>query len=207
MVLSIRFSFFYFFFFFFFSFLLFFYFLFFGSSKYWKKCPCGFDNFFFFWLTMWVWQHCNSTFWNDNKLFFRLNHDCYSHDLISLPWFCNVRISFSGFVARIYTTTSNAYVGKQLCFRTDFPKLTKLEIHNSPQLNEIIIEMGVTPNMKSLYINSCMELKTVRKGIEYLKNLQQLYLESVSMELQNSIEGEGSVGFPKEQHIPNILIW
>ena len=53
------------------------------------------------------------------------------------------------------------------------------------------------PNMKSLYINSCMELKTVPKGIEYLKNLQQLYLESVSMELQNSIEGEGSVDFPK----------
>ena len=63
------------------------------------------------------------------------------------------------------------------------------------------------PNMKSLYINCCMELKTVRKGIEYLKNLQQLYLESVSMELQSSIEGEGSVDFPKEQHIPNILIW
>ena len=96
----------------------------------------------------------------------------------------------------------NSYV-----FRTDFPKLTKLEIHNSPQLNEIIIEMGVMPNMKSLYINCCMELKTVRKGIEYLKNLQQLYLESVSMELQSSIEGEGSVDFPKEQHIPNILIW
>ena len=63
------------------------------------------------------------------------------------------------------------------------------------------------PNVKSLYINSCMELKTVPKGIEYLKNLQQLYLESVSMELQNSIEGEGSIDFPKVQHIPNILIW
>ncbi|KAM3681576.1 hypothetical protein ACJW31_12G007500 [Castanea mollissima] len=86
------------------------------------------------------------------------------------------------------------------------PKLTKLEIHNSPQLNEIIIEMGVMPNMKSLYITRCMELKTVPKGIEYLKNLQQLYLEPVSMELQNSIEGEGSVDFPKVQHIPNIII-
>ena len=60
--------------------------------------------------------------------------------------------------------------------------------------------------MKSLFINSCMELKTVPKGIEYLKNLQQLYLESVSMELQNSIEGEGSVDFPKVQDIPIILI-
>ena len=67
--------------------------------------------------------------------------------------------------------------------------------------------MGVMPNMKSLYINSCMEVKTVPKGIEYLKNLQQLYLESVLMELQNSIEEEGSIDFPKVQHIPNILIW
>ena len=53
----------------------------------------------------------------------------------------------------------NSYV-----FRTDFPKLTKLEIDNSPQLNEIIIEMGVMPNMKSLYINSCLELKDSAQG-------------------------------------------
>ena len=66
--------------------------------------------------------------------------------------------------------------------------------------------MGVMPNMKSLYITRSMELKTVPKGIEYLKNLQQLFLESVSMELQNGIEGEGSVDFPKVQHIPNIII-
>ena len=53
----------------------------------------------------------------------------------------------------------NSYV-----FRTDFPKLTKLEIQNSPHLNEIIIEMGVMPNMKSLYINSYMELKDSAQG-------------------------------------------
>ena len=100
----------------------------------------------------------------------------------------------------------NAYVGKQLCFNTGFLKLTILGIINSPQLNEIIIETGVMPNLKSLDIISCMELKTVPMGIEYLQNLQQLYLESVSMELQKSIEGEGSVDFPKVQHIPNILI-
>ncbi|XP_050251613.1 disease resistance protein RPM1-like isoform X5 [Quercus robur] len=99
------------------------------------------------------------------------------------------------------------YVGKQLCFSTGFLKLTRLSISNFPQLNEIIIEKGVMPNLKTLQIDSCMELKTVPKGIEYLKNLQQLYLESVSMELQNSIEGEGSVHFPKVRQIPNIRIW
>lgn len=101
---------------------------------------------------------------------------------------------------------TNAYVGKQLCFSTGFLKLTILGIINSPQLNEIIIETGVMPNLKSLDIISCMVLKALPMGIEYLKNLQQLYLESIPVELQNSIEGEGSVDFPKVQHIPNILI-
>ena len=104
-------------------------------------------------------------------------------------------------------TLTNAYVGKQLCFSTGFLKLTSLRIRNFPQLNEIIIEKGVMLNLKSLDIISCMELKTVPKGIEYLQNLQELALASVLMELQNRIEGEGSVDFPKVQHIPNIYIW
>ncbi|XP_023871635.1 disease resistance protein RPM1-like [Quercus suber] len=97
---------------------------------------------------------------------------------------------------------SNAYVGKQLFFNAGFLKLTSLIICNFPQLNEIIIEKGVMPNLKSLYIRSCMELKTVPKGTEYLQNLQQLSLQSVSMELQNCIE----VDFPKVQHITAIYI-
>ena len=85
---------------------------------------------------------------------------------------CNARLSLT-----------NAYVGKQLCFSTGFLKLTSLRIRNFPQLNEIIIENGVMPNLKSLDIISCMELNTVPKGIEYLQNLQELVLASVLMEL------------------------
>ncbi|XP_075650423.1 disease resistance protein RPM1-like [Castanea sativa] len=99
---------------------------------------------------------------------------------------------------------NNAYVGKQLCFNTSFLKLTQLWIHNFPQLNEIIIEKGVMPNLKFLNIDSCMELKTVPMGIEYLQNLQVLVLEFVSMELKNRI---GNVDFPKVQHIPKMYIW
>uniref|UniRef100_A0A2N9I7S4 NB-ARC domain-containing protein n=1 Tax=Fagus sylvatica TaxID=28930 RepID=A0A2N9I7S4_FAGSY len=102
-----------------------------------------------------------------------------------------------------YLALINAYVGKQLYFSTGFPKLTELAIRNFPQLNEIIIEKGVMPNMKSLEIDSCMELKTVPKGIEHL-NLQELIVRSVSMELKNRIEEEGGVDFPKVQHIPKI---
>uniref|UniRef100_A0A7N2MFD5 Uncharacterized protein n=1 Tax=Quercus lobata TaxID=97700 RepID=A0A7N2MFD5_QUELO len=99
---------------------------------------------------------------------------------------------------------TNAYVGKQLCFNTGFLKLTRLSIHNLPQLNEIIIEKGVMPNLKSLYIDSCKELKTVPFGIEYLRTLQELDLESVSMELENRINNED---FPKVQHIRKLYIW
>ncbi|KAK4570713.1 hypothetical protein RGQ29_029526 [Quercus rubra] len=98
----------------------------------------------------------------------------------------------------------NAYVGKQLCFNTGFLKLTSLIICNFPQLNEIIIETGVMPKLKSLDINSCMELKTVPMGIEYLQNLQKLYLQSVSMELRFLIQ---TLDFPKVQHIPRRYIW
>ncbi|XP_050253670.1 disease resistance protein RPM1-like [Quercus robur] len=97
----------------------------------------------------------------------------------------------------------NAYVGKQLCFNTNFLKLTRLTIRNFPQLNEIIIEKAVMPNLKSLLIISCMELKTVPMGIEYLQNLQELYLISISMELKNRIR---NVDFLKMQHIPKRYI-
>ncbi|KAK4570721.1 hypothetical protein RGQ29_029533 [Quercus rubra] len=98
---------------------------------------------------------------------------------------------------------SNANVGKQLCFSTGFLKLTRLMILNFPQLNEIIIEKGVMPNLKSLEIVSCMELKAAPKGIENLQNLQLLHLHSVSMELKNRIR---EVDSPKVQHIPAIYI-
>jgi len=98
-----------------------------------------------------------------------------------------------------------AYVGTQLCFITSFPKLTELRIRNFPQLNEIIIEKGVMPSVQFLWIDSCMELKTVPKSIEYL-NLQKLFWTYASTGLKSSIEGEGSMDFPKVQNIPKIYI-
>ena len=99
---------------------------------------------------------------------------------------------------------TNAYVGKQLRFGTGFLKLTVLWICNFPQLDEILIENEVMPNLKSLWIDSCMELKTVPMGIEYLQNLQQLDLTSASRELKNRIR---YVDILKVQHIPKRYIW
>ncbi|KAM3729374.1 hypothetical protein ACB098_12G006500 [Castanea mollissima] len=93
---------------------------------------------------------------------------------------------------------NNAYSGNQMVFHTGFPKLTSLTIRNFPELNEIIIRECVMPKVQSLYIADCMELETVPKGIEYLENLQELILESVSMQLKNRINlGEGSGDFAK----------
>ena len=63
---------------------------------------------------------------------------------------------------------TNAYVGKQFCFNIGFPNLTELKIRNFPQLNEIIIEKGVMPNLQILWIEKCMELKTVPKALKTL---------------------------------------
>ena len=103
-------------------------------------------------------------------------------------------------------TLTNAYVANQLCFNTGFPKFIELEIRNFPLLNEIIIEKGVMPNLRSLWIEKCMELKTVPKGIEHL-NLQELILKSVSVAFKNRIQEEGSVDFPKVKHIPKIHLY
>ena len=121
----------------------------------------------------------------------RLNEDLLPH-IAALPHLRRLSLN-------------NAYVGKQLCFNTGFPKLKRITIRNFPQLDEIIIEQGMMPNMKSLSIVSCMELKTVPKGIEYL-NLQELILRSPSLELKNRIEGKDSVDFPKVQHIPMMYL-
>lgn len=92
-----------------------------------------------------------------------------------------------------------------MCFSTGFPKLTKLAICNFPQLYEIIIEKGAMPNVKYLEVDSCMKLKTMPKGSEFL-NFQELFLRSVSMELKNRIQRECSMDFPKVCHIPKIYV-
>uniref|UniRef100_A0A5B6Z9X8 Putative disease resistance protein RPM1-like n=1 Tax=Davidia involucrata TaxID=16924 RepID=A0A5B6Z9X8_DAVIN len=101
-------------------------------------------------------------------------------------------------------TLANAYEGNQLRFCMGFQKLTELYLVNLPQLNEIIIEKGVMQGLQKLFLRKCMELKMLPHGIEYLRNLQELLLKTVSNELAERISGEGSVDRPKVRHIPLI---
>ncbi|CAK9137413.1 unnamed protein product [Ilex paraguariensis] len=99
----------------------------------------------------------------------------------------------------------NAYSGKQLRFEVGFQKLKSLFLFNLPQLNEIIIERGVMPDLRQLHLENCIELKMLPHGIECLANLQEVTLIIVSSELIQRIRGEQSIDRPKVQHIPNIV--
>ncbi|PRQ50622.1 putative P-loop containing nucleoside triphosphate hydrolase, leucine-rich repeat domain, L [Rosa chinensis] len=103
-----------------------------------------------------------------------------------------------------YLTLVNAYVGKQLYFRRGFVKLKKLELYNHPLLTKITIENGVMPNLHDLHVESCMSLKTLPLGLEYLANLQKLTLETVPKKIILPIR-KGAVDRRKVQHIPEIL--
>ncbi|KAA8528028.1 hypothetical protein F0562_035103 [Nyssa sinensis] len=100
----------------------------------------------------------------------------------------------------------NAYSGKQLCFGTGFRKLNRLYLCNLPQLNEIIIENGVMPDLEKLYISKCKELRRLPRGIENLTNLQKLTVKNVSKELAKRIRGKRSADRPLVQHIPKIRV-
>ncbi|KAF8369516.1 hypothetical protein HHK36_032465 [Tetracentron sinense] len=97
----------------------------------------------------------------------------------------------------------NAYDGRKLWFQAGFPKLKSLSLAYFPQLNDILIEKGVMPSIQELYLCSCVELKTLPVGIEYLSNLQLLKLWSASKELEERMQS--GVDHPKVQHIPQIL--
>ncbi|KAL7205115.1 hypothetical protein ACSBR2_018103 [Camellia fascicularis] len=93
----------------------------------------------------------------------------------------------------------NAYEGGgQLCFSEGFHKLRILNLWNFPQLNEIIIERGVMPGLQEFYIGTCMQLKILPHGIEYLEDLQELTLRLVTNELMECIRGEGSKDHQKD---------
>ncbi|KAL6198553.1 hypothetical protein ACLB2K_028342 [Fragaria x ananassa] len=98
---------------------------------------------------------------------------------------------------------SNAYVGEELCFRRGFVKLVTLQLSISGSLKKIAMEKGAMPNLRELWVESCMELKALPLGLEYLSNLQTLGLKDVPMEIINPIR-KGGADRKNVQHIPEI---
>ncbi|CAK7328846.1 unnamed protein product [Dovyalis caffra] len=101
-------------------------------------------------------------------------------------------------------TLINAYGGKKLHFLAGFLSLKSLILRNMPQLEEVVIEKGVMPEIQNLWHSKCMALKMLPQGIEHLSHLQHVFLANVSEELVERIRGEDSVDHPKVRHIPKI---
>ncbi|PRQ47615.1 putative P-loop containing nucleoside triphosphate hydrolase, leucine-rich repeat domain, L [Rosa chinensis] len=100
-------------------------------------------------------------------------------------------------------TLYNAYTGENLSFSAGFRNLVHLQLCNFPLLNNITIERGVMPKLQFLMLDSCLEVKTLPWGIEYLSNLETLQLGSVSVQLLESIQ-EGGVDHSKVRHLPEV---
>ncbi|KAF4361378.1 hypothetical protein F8388_012838 [Cannabis sativa] len=64
-----------------------------------------------------------------------------------------------------------SYEGNQLWFENGFVKLEILLLCCMPQLNEVIIERGVMPQLEKLFIVRCSHL-LIPRGIEHLSRLQ-----------------------------------
>ncbi|KAL6197050.1 hypothetical protein ACLB2K_032663 [Fragaria x ananassa] len=84
-----------------------------------------------------------------------------------------------------------AYVGEELYFCRGFVKLVTLQLMNFASLKKITIEKGVMPDLRYLWVEGCMKLKTVPLGLEYLSNLQTLGLRNVPTEIINPIRKGG----------------
>eukprot|EP00268_Persea_americana_P022592 TRINITY_DN2247_c0_g1_i4.p1 TRINITY_DN2247_c0_g1~~TRINITY_DN2247_c0_g1_i4.p1 ORF type:complete len:265 (-),score=37.02 TRINITY_DN2247_c0_g1_i4:296-997(-) len=95
-----------------------------------------------------------------------------------------------------------AYVGKELCFRSGhFLQLKVLVIAGYGKLNQIKFEEESMSCIQSLSVFYCPNLKNIG-GIQYLTSLQHLELKEVSGELEGKIRGEEWVNF---QHIPQLF--
>uniref|UniRef100_A0A2C9U3I2 Uncharacterized protein n=1 Tax=Manihot esculenta TaxID=3983 RepID=A0A2C9U3I2_MANES len=80
-------------------------------------------------------------------------------------------------------TLINSFVGENLHFYSGFAKLKELYLFKFRQLKGIIIEKGAMPDIQKLWIDSCFGLDAVPRGIEFLTNLQIMWLTNFSSSL------------------------
>jgi disease resistance protein RPM1 len=85
-----------------------------------------------------------------------------------------------------------------------FPKLQSLVIHGAPQLRRIEIEEGSMVNLVRLTVTGCPELKELPQGVEFLRNLGALHLESFLEKIQS--EEEWEVHQSKITHVKKVYV-
>ncbi|KAG1358735.1 disease resistance protein RPM1-like [Cocos nucifera] len=101
-------------------------------------------------------------------------------------------------------TLIHAYDGTRLCCEGGgFQKLKILDLEKLNNLNYVILS-GAMPNLRKMYIRSCVRLMTVPQDIELLWNLKELHLFDMPEEFVQMIRRGGGIDRSKVQHIPII---
>ncbi|KAM7486238.1 hypothetical protein LguiA_002247 [Lonicera macranthoides] len=104
----------------------------------------------------------------------------------------------------------NAYAGREMvCSESGFPQLRVLQIHRIRYLENWRVDEGAMPNLFSLEIISCPNLKMVPYGLQFITTLQKLKIRWMPEEFSNRVRWEhGKTGedFYKVRHVPSINI-
>ncbi|KAE8790983.1 Zinc finger CCCH domain-containing protein 59 [Hordeum vulgare] len=102
-----------------------------------------------------------------------------------------------------------AFQGEEMFFSAgSFPKLQSLVIHGASQLRQIEIEEGSMANLVRLTVTGCPSLKEMPQGVEFLRKLEALHLESTVDDFLEKIqsEEEWEVHQSKISHIKKVYV-
>ncbi|GMI80779.1 hypothetical protein like AT5G48620 [Hibiscus trionum] len=111
---------------------------------------------------------------------------------------------------RILNLLQFAYVGSKMsCSANGFPQLDSLIISRLQELEELEIDGGAMPRLRSLCLSRISKLKMIPEGLIYITTLQELKLTAMERSLEERIQVKyGSEGEDcyKVRHIPSIQI-
>ncbi|XP_051129264.1 probable disease resistance RPP8-like protein 2 [Andrographis paniculata] len=104
----------------------------------------------------------------------------------------------------------NVFEVKQIrCTPQGFPQLTNLELQGLTSLESWTIEEGAMPNLFSLKIDECINLKMLPEGIKFITTLKELVIVNMPEPFKKRIQkvqGEGGEDSHKVEHISSITI-
>uniref|UniRef100_J3LWI1 Uncharacterized protein n=1 Tax=Oryza brachyantha TaxID=4533 RepID=J3LWI1_ORYBR len=92
-------------------------------------------------------------------------------------------------------------------FQGWFPRLRRLHLKDMEHLNSLEIEKGSVVSLEVLEMTGLNELKEIPRGILFLNNLQEMFLDSIHKDLHNhQKEGENVEDVPRiiYSHSPNF---
>lgn len=106
----------------------------------------------------------------------------------SLPLEQDFLPSLGGLHSLVFLLLINAYNGTELIFKKgSFLRLKDLRIVDMKNLTEIKLESGALNELQHLNLVRCEGLKNAPKGIESLKNLENVYLENMKREFVDQL--------------------